>query len=121
MTESLPPETTEPVEPDVAAERVERAERPQPAGINSKGGVKRTRVSALWVGLVAAALLTILLLIFIAQNSDAVAINFLWWDGKLSLAVALLLSAVIGILLVAIPGSLRIIQLRRALLKNQKL
>lgn len=91
--------------------------RHQP-GMTDSGKVRHGRVSALYVGLVVAAILTIFLLIFIAQNSDSVAITFLGFQGQISLAVALLLSAVIGVLVVAVPGSLRIVQLRRALRKN---
>ncbi len=89
-----------------------------PAGLDQKGKVRRTRVSALWIGLVVAAILAILLLIFIAQNSDAVTIRFFGWEGDISLAVAMLMAAVISVLIVAVPGSLRIGQLRRALRKN---
>jgi uncharacterized integral membrane protein len=90
----------------------------RPAGIDDHGRVKRGRVSAIWVGLIIAALLLVALLIFIAQNSKTVAIHFLGFAGHLSLAVALLAAAVIGILVVAIPGTARIVQLRRALKKN---
>ncbi len=89
-----------------------------PAGLTSRGRVKRTRVSALWVAIIVAALLMIALLIFIAQNSTSVTIHFLGFSGQISLAVALILAAVGGVLLVAIPGTARIIQLRRALKKN---
>jgi uncharacterized integral membrane protein len=89
-----------------------------PAGLTRQGRVRPTRVSALWIGLIAAALLLIALLIFIAQNSKEVAIRYLGFNGHISLAVALLLAAVGGVLLVAIPGTARIIQLRRALTKN---
>jgi uncharacterized integral membrane protein len=75
-------------------------------------------VSGLWVGLIVAALVLIALLIFIAQNSKQVAIHYLGFNGHISLAVALLLAAVGGVLFVAIPGTARIIQLRRALRKN---
>jgi uncharacterized integral membrane protein len=75
-------------------------------------------MSALWFGLIVAALLLIALLIFIAQNSKQVTIHFLGFDGQISLAVSLLLAAVSGLLLIAIPGTARIIQLRRALKKN---
>lgn len=90
------------------------------AGLDSRGKVRRTRASSAWVGLIVAALLAILLLVFIIQNSGKVAIKFLGWDGSISLAVALLLAAVAGVLVVAIPGSVRILQLRRALRKNTK-
>jgi len=89
-----------------------------PPGIDDHGKVKRGRVSAIWVGLIVAALLLLALLIFIAQNSRTVAIHFLGFSGHLSLAVALLAATVIGVLVVAIPGTARIVQLRRALKKN---
>jgi hypothetical protein len=43
-----------------------------------------------------------------------VQISFFALEGVLPVGVALLLAAIAGVLLVAIPGSLRIIQLRRA-------
>jgi uncharacterized integral membrane protein len=92
-------------------------QKPSP-GLDRKGRVRRTRVSEVWVGFIAAALFMILLVVFIAQNSRAVTIHFFGWHGQFSLALTILLTAVIGILLVAIPGSIRILQLRRALLKN---
>ncbi len=87
-------------------------------GFNEKGHVRATKTSGVWIGLIATALFVILLIIFIAQNSRRVTINFFGWEGQFSLALAILLAAVLGILLVAIPGSLRIMQLRRALRKN---
>jgi uncharacterized integral membrane protein len=88
------------------------------AGLTKHGRVKPTRISAVWVGLIIAALVMIALLIFIAQNSNSVTLHFLGFSGGVSLAVALLLAAVGGVLLVAIPGTARIVQLRRALKKN---
>lgn len=87
-------------------------------GFNEKGHVRATRVSGVWIGLIATALFVILLIIFIAQNSRRVSLHFFGWHGQFSLALTILLSAVLGVLLVAIPGSLRILQLRRALRKN---
>jgi uncharacterized integral membrane protein len=92
----------------------------RPAGFDDKGRVRRTRSSAAWVGAVVAALLMVLLLVFIVQNSDPVQFRYFGWEGEMPLAVAVLLAAVAGVLLVAIPGSLRIFQLRRALVANQK-
>jgi len=89
-----------------------------PAGMTDTGKVRTTRVSAWWVGLIIAAILLVLLLIFIAQNSRQVTVHYLGLHGQVSLAIALLLSAVVGVLLVAIPGTARIVQLRRALKRN---
>jgi uncharacterized integral membrane protein len=76
--------------------------------------VRRTRAGGLWTGLVASAVVLILLLVFILQNGAPVVINFLGWSGSLPTGVALLFAAVAGLLLVAIPGGLRMLQLRRA-------
>lgn len=74
----------------------------------------RTRISWLWAGLILSAVVGIFLLVFILQNTDPVQINFLWLNGSLPTGVALLFAAIAGILLVAIPGTARILQLRRA-------
>ena len=87
-------------------------------GMTRKGKVRRTRASAWWVGLIAAAVVLVALVIFIAQNSASVEVHFLGLQGQVPLAIALVLSAVAGILLVAIPGTARMIQLRSALKKN---
>ncbi len=59
------------------------------------------------------AALLVLLLIFILQNTQPVQISYFTLTGSVSLAVAMLLAAVAGVLLTAIAGSLRIWQLRR--------
>lgn len=73
-----------------------------------------SRVGGAWVGLVVGAIVLILLLIFVLQNLDDVNVSFLNADGSVPLGVALLLAAVAGALVVAVPGSARILQLRRA-------
>lgn len=93
-------------EPSSEAERPSRqAQRP---------AAPRSRLSGLWVGLIFSALVLLLLLIFILQNLQTVDVHFLGAAGRLPTGVALLFAAIAGILLVAIPGSLRILQLRRA-------
>ncbi|KQY55263.1 hypothetical protein ASD11_17045 [Aeromicrobium sp. Root495] len=97
------------------------ADEPRPTpGINDKGRVKRTRAGAWWTALVLVALVSLVFLVFIAQNAESVTIRFLSYDGELSLAVALLLSAAVGALVVAIPGMVRIAQLRRSLRRTAK-
>jgi uncharacterized integral membrane protein len=76
--------------------------------------VARSRSGMLWTGLILSALVLLVLLIFILQNSAPVQINFLSASGTLPTGVALLLAAIAGLLLVAIPGGLRMLQLRRA-------
>ena len=78
----------------------------------------RSRTSGLWVGMILSAVVLIFLLVFILQNRSLVQIAFLGWTGALPAGVALLFAAVAGVLSVAIPGSVRILQLRHAVAKN---
>lgn len=86
-------------------------EAPEPT--DRKDPLRRSRTGGAWVAMVAAAVLLILLVVFVAQNTDDVHIAFLWIDGTAPLAVALLIAAAIGIALTAVVGTLRIWQLRR--------
>jgi uncharacterized integral membrane protein len=96
-------------EPATAPVRTQRPADHDPGG----PAVTRTRTGGLWTGLVLSALVLVVLLVFILQNLDPVQIRFLGITGQLPTGVALLLAAVAGLLLVAIPGGLRILQLRR--------
>jgi uncharacterized integral membrane protein len=85
-----------------------------PAGHHTRPGPGRSRFGGLWVGLIVAAVILVLLLVFILQNSQSVLIDFFGFSGQAPLAVAILLGVAAGALLVAVPGSVRILQLRRA-------
>ncbi|GAA4710830.1 hypothetical protein GCM10023215_61020 [Pseudonocardia yuanmonensis] len=74
----------------------------------------------MWVGLVLSAIVLLFLLVFILQNLNPVQIHFLGATGTLPTGVALLFAAIAGVLLVAIPGSARIVQLRRAAKKGRR-
>ena len=96
-------------EPDVGPDRPHvEPDQPRP-----KDPLRRSRTSGAFVALLLLGLLLVLLIIFIAQNTQKVEVSFLAWDGTTPLAVALLIAAVGGILLTAIAGLLRIWQLRR--------
>ncbi|MFC5993130.1 lipopolysaccharide assembly LapA domain-containing protein [Pseudonocardia hispaniensis] len=86
---------------------------PRPGGGVATAKPDRTRVGGLWIGLILSALVLLFLLIFILQNLDPIRISFLGASGSLPTGVALLLAAIAGVLLVAIPGTGRIVQLRR--------
>ncbi len=74
--------------------------------------VPRTRVAGLWIASVLFAVVLLLLLIFILQNTQRAEINFFGARANPPVGVALLLAAVFGVLLVALPGTARIVQLR---------
>ncbi|HLK74370.1 MAG TPA: lipopolysaccharide assembly protein LapA domain-containing protein [Streptosporangiaceae bacterium] len=71
-------------------------------------------------GLIAAVVALIVVMIFIIQNTGAVNISFLGAHLHLSLAVALLLAAVAGALVMAAAGTARITQLRRIMRRNRR-
>jgi uncharacterized integral membrane protein len=77
-----------------------------------RGRATPSRVGSLWVASILFAVVLLLLLIFVLQNGQSATISYLGAHGNLPQGVALLLAAVFGILLVALPGTARIIQLR---------
>jgi uncharacterized integral membrane protein len=64
------------------------------------------------VAAVAFAVVLLLLLIFVLDKGQPAEVSYFGAHGHLPMGVALLLAAVFGILLVALPGSARIVQLR---------
>jgi uncharacterized integral membrane protein len=78
----------------------------------ARPAVPRSRAGGLWVAAVVFALVLLLLLIFVLQNGRRAEVSFFGAHGHLPMGVALLLAAVFGILLVALPGTARIVQLR---------
>ncbi|MCM6773911.1 lipopolysaccharide assembly protein LapA domain-containing protein [Nocardia sp. CDC159] len=78
----------------------------------------RTRTGYTWTALVAAAILGIVLLIFILQNSNQVQTHLFFWDFTQPLGVTILLSVIAGALVMALVGGGRILQLRRAAKRN---
>ena len=102
---AVPEDAAPPVpEPEVAPEApVARRDRPVP----------RTRWSAAWAGVCAAALALVALIVFMLQNTGSVEVTFLWMHGTLPLAMALLIAAVGAAILTMVFGAGRITQLRR--------
>ncbi len=72
----------------------------------------RTRTGVAFNSLVAGAVVLILLLVFILENTKSVSVSYFGATGHISLGVALLLAAVGGALLVGLTGAARVVQLR---------
>ncbi|QNE16989.1 DUF1049 domain-containing protein [Kribbella qitaiheensis] len=98
------------VEP-VPKDQSDRGEAP--AEVPAAVGVPSTRVGALWVGLCAAAVLFVALIVFLLQNTRRTEVSFLWLDGSAPLAIMLLIAAVAATLLTLTLGTARITQLRQ--------
>ena len=82
-------------------------------------GPLRTRISSMRIALIAGTVVLVVVLIFIIQNAKAVSISFLGAHLHLSLAVALLLAAIAGALLMAAAGTARITQLRQTMRRDR--
>jgi uncharacterized integral membrane protein len=83
---------------------------PAPRGV----GLTRTRVSGTWVAALITVITLVLALIFVLQNPALTSVYFLGLSGSLPVGVAMLFAALAGALLIALPGSARILQLRRS-------
>jgi lipopolysaccharide assembly protein A len=85
----------------------------QPPSATGRQEVSRTRTSAAWLGVCTAAVVLVVLIIFMLQNTGRVEVSFLWMQGSLPLAMALLIAGVGAALLTMMVGVARITQLRR--------
>ena len=111
MTTALQPEAeSEAEKAPIALSGVESPAAPQ---------IGRTRISAVWFGVVAAALVLVLLLIFILQNTRSVKVTYFTVSGTIPVGVALLFAALGGLLLAGLVASLRIWQLHHRLAQGE--
>lgn len=103
----------EPVQPQLMADQELPTESPSlpPAG--------PTRISGTWVGIIVAAVVLVLLLVFVLQNTQSVKVSYFSGHGKIPLGVVLILAAVGGVLFAGVVASLRILQIRRRLGSRQ--
>jgi uncharacterized integral membrane protein len=92
--------------------------------VSTKGSLpdemRRTKISFSWILLLIGVVLLAFLLVFVLQNLSSVRIHFLTADFTMPLGVALLLAAIGGALIAAVPFSARILQLRRATRKERR-
>jgi uncharacterized integral membrane protein len=97
---------------------------PPAEAIGSSSPLRRqtgpTRISAAWVGIIAGALVLILLLVFILQNTRTVKVSYFTATSSMPLGIALLLAAIAGLLLAGGIAGLRIWQLRHRLTREGK-
>jgi uncharacterized integral membrane protein len=111
VTTALQPEAqSEPEEAPIVLSGVESPAVPE---------IGRTRISAVWFGVVAAALVLVLLLIFILQNTRSVKVTYFTVSGTIPVGVALLFAAIGGLLLASLVASLRIWQLHHRLAQGE--
>ncbi|WP_341231451.1 LapA family protein [Nocardioides salarius] len=118
MSTTQPTPGDEPTQPST-----EPTSEPTTGPTGRKAGddpLRGSRTSGLYAAVVGLGVLLVLLIIFIAQNTDTTTVRFLSFEGETPVAVAMLIATAAGILLTATAGSLRIIQLRRRTKKDIK-
>ena len=93
---------TEPA-PAPAREQHDPAVEPEPRS----GG----KTAAIWISLILGAIILILLLIFVIQNNVTATFQYFNAQFDLPLGVAMLLAAIAGALVMALVGSMRMIQM----------
>lgn len=112
--------------PGAEAETGDAAESPAPtaeaasARPAGKDPLRGSRTSGIWVAVVAMVVVLVLLAIFILQNTQTVEVSYFGWTGRAPLAAALLIAVAAGLVIAVIAGSMRILQLRRRVRREQK-
>jgi uncharacterized integral membrane protein len=99
---------------DAPAERAPAEPRERPPA------PRPTRAGRAWVGLAIAAVLLIVLIVFLAENEHQVEISFLGASLSLPLGVALLAAAVCGSVVTLLVGGTRMVQLRREVRRERR-
>ena len=97
-----------------------RPSAPSPPPANTRAPRSFTRLAAAWWALVVGLLILIVLLVFIAQNTDSVTAHFLVFHWNLPVGVGYLLSAVAGAATTVLVGAARMLELRRAARKGKR-
>jgi uncharacterized integral membrane protein len=99
-----------PPSPETSAEHTGATD---PAPGEPGGKIPHTKTATAYNALIAGAIVLILLLVFILENTESVHIAYFGIGFHVPLGVALLLAAIGGALIVGIVGTARIMQLRR--------
>ncbi len=111
--------TTPSHEPHVPADDA-AARGPETPVTPAQDPLRGSRTSGFWAAVVGLGIVLLLLIIFIAQNTQSVSVSFLAWSGTAPLAVSLLIATAAGLFLAAVAGSLRILQLRRRVRREKR-
>jgi uncharacterized integral membrane protein len=89
------------------------------SGATVPGTIPSTRASRTWTRVLPVLVLFAAILLFVLQNLRSSKVSFVSLSGTLPLGVALLAAVALGALLVLALGSVRILQLRKLVRRNQ--
>lgn len=80
---------------------------------------EQSKVKTIWSSIAFVVILLTLFVTFVAQNAQDVTVHFLWMNGTISLALALIIATLVGAIITFIIGSIRIWQLSHKSNKQQ--
>ena len=89
------------------------ADQVEPSHEHYSRDVNGSIAGSTWVALIVGALLLILLLLFILQNQEPVTLQLFSLEMTFPIGVGMLLAAILGALIMALVGGVRMLQLRR--------
>lgn len=69
------------------------------------------KIKTIWASIAFVVIILALFVTFVAQNAQNVTVHFLWFNGTISLALALIIATLVGAVATFIIGSIRIWQL----------
>jgi len=120
MSDSETPSDDQSTESESESESSRPATAPVSTTTSKSDPLRGSRTSGLWIAVAASGIVLVLLIVFIAQNTEPANVSFLGWEGEAPLAVVLLVATVAGLFLATIAGSLRILQLRRRVKRESR-
>ncbi|MGP9538691.1 LapA family protein [Brachybacterium sp. AOP43-C2-M15] len=88
----------------------------EPVEVGRGGG----RTAGLWISLILGAIVLVMLLIFVIQNNHTARFQYFATEFDLPLGVAMLLAAIAGALVMALVGSVRMVQMSWTIRKMRK-
>lgn len=86
----------------------------------AKPKVKGSLAGSTWVAMIVGLFLLIALLAFILQNQQPVELKLWTWEFSFPAGVGFLLAAIVGALIMALVGGVRMLELRRQAKKNAR-
>ena len=78
------------------------------------------KTAGMWIGLILGAIILVMLLIFVIQNNVPAGFQYFGAEFDLPLGVAMLLAAIAGALVMALVGSVRMIQMSMTIRRMRK-
>ncbi|MGO1285805.1 MAG: LapA family protein [Brachybacterium sp.] len=116
-----PESPADPEAPVTGRRAAERPQEPEPGteAVEPVGG-GGGKTAGMWIGLILGAIILVMLLIFVLQNNQTAGFQYFATEFDLPLGIAMLLAAIAGALVMALVGSVRMMQMSWTIRKLRK-